>query len=64
MPGGPFFNCYPGPFSNVRCMPSLWMVFQKIQEHFSPVEHQKPDWAMTAELERVASLKKQKENEE
>ena len=19
MPGGPFFNCYPGPFSNVRC---------------------------------------------
>lgn len=19
MPGGPIFNCYPGPFSNVRC---------------------------------------------
>ncbi len=19
MPGGPFFKCYPGPFSNVRC---------------------------------------------
>ena len=23
MPGGPFFNCYPGPFSNVRCTVSL-----------------------------------------
>ena len=20
-PGGPFFNCYPGPFSIVRCIP-------------------------------------------
>lgn len=20
MPGGPIFNCYPGPFSNVRCI--------------------------------------------
>ena len=23
MPGGPFFNCYPGPFSNVRCTGSM-----------------------------------------
>ena len=23
MPGGPFFNCYPGPFSNVRCNMAL-----------------------------------------
>lgn len=53
-----------GTLTLLFLVPSLWMVFQKIQEHFSPVEHQKPDWAMTTELERVASLKKQKENEE
>lgn len=23
MPGGPIFNCYPGPFSNVRCNRTL-----------------------------------------
>ena len=23
MPGGPIFNCYPGPFSNVRCRTNI-----------------------------------------
>ena len=25
MPGGPFFNCYPGPFSNVRCTQEMML---------------------------------------
>lgn len=53
-----------GTLTLLFLVPSLWMVFQKIQERFRPVEHQNPDWAMSAELEMVANLKKQKENEE
>lgn len=27
MPGGPIFNCYPGPFSNVRCILQTFLIF-------------------------------------
>ena len=40
------------------------MVFQKIQERFSPVEPKNPDWALSAELERVANLKNQNKEDE
>ena len=30
MPGGPFFNCYPGPFSNVRCRIPLNRLFSGV----------------------------------
>ena len=30
MPGGPFFNCYPGPFSNVRCNVGIYSLLQRI----------------------------------
>lgn len=53
-----------GTLTLLFLVPSLWMVFQKIQERFHPVEHHNPDPAMTAELERVANLKKQKGHEE
>lgn len=52
-----------GTLTLLFIVPALWMVFQTIQERFRPVEMQTPDWAMSAELERVANLKKQKENE-
>ncbi len=54
-----------GTLTLLFLVPALWMVFQKIQERFRPIELHKPtDWALNAELERVANLKKQKENEE
>lgn len=53
-----------GTLTLLFLVPALWMVFQKIQERFRPIEVKNPDWAMSAELERVANLKKQKENEE
>lgn len=52
-----------GTLTLLFLVPALWMVFQKIQERFHPVEVKNPDWAMSAELERVANLKKQKEDE-
>ncbi len=52
-----------GTLTLLFLVPALWMVFQKIQERFRPVEEQNPDWAMSAELESVANLKKQKEDE-
>ena len=53
-----------GTLTLLFLVPALWMVFQKLQERIRPVEPQNPDWAMTAELERVANLKKQKDDEQ
>ncbi len=53
-----------GTLTLLFLVPSLWMVFQKIQERFRPVETKNPDWAMSAELETVANLKKQKKDEQ
>lgn len=50
-----------GTLTLLFLVPALWMVFQKIQERFRPVEPHNPDWAMTAEIERVANIKKQQE---
>lgn len=52
-----------GTLTLLFLVPAIWMVFQKIQERFRPVEVKNPDWAMSAELEKVAKLKKQKEDE-
>ena len=53
-----------GTLTLLFLVPALWMVFQKIQERFSPVEPKNPDWALSAELERVANLKNQKKEDE
>jgi hypothetical protein len=39
MPGGPFFNCYPGPFSNVRCIigKSLSSLYRGIKAPNDPI---------------------------
>ena len=34
MPGGPIFNCYPGPFSNVRCITDHVALGAHIKERF------------------------------
>ena len=52
-----------GTLTLLFLVPALWMVFQKIQERFHPVEPQNPDWAMQAELERVADLKNKRKDE-
>ena len=52
-----------GTLTLLFLVPSLWMVFQKIQERFRPLKHQKPDPAVAAEIEMVSELKKQKEDE-
>ena len=44
-------------------VPSLFIVFQWIQERFQPVEYEKPDWAISAEIEEVQKMKKLKEEE-
>ena len=53
-----------GTLTLLFLVPALWMVFQKIQERFSPVEPKNPDWALSAELERVANLKNQNKEDE
>lgn len=53
-----------GTLTLLFIVPAIWMVFQKIQEKFRPVEPVKADWALTAEMERVANLKKQKKDED
>lgn len=52
-----------GTLTLLFLVPTLWMVFQKIQERFRPVEPHNPDWAMTAEIERVANIKNDKNDE-
>lgn len=52
-----------GTLTLLFLVPSLWMVFQKIQERFRPLKHQKPDPAVAVEIEMVSELKKQKEDE-
>lgn len=52
-----------GTLTLLFLVPALWIVFQKIQERFHPVEPQNPDWAMQAELERVADLKNKRKDE-
>ncbi|MYM12718.1 efflux RND transporter permease subunit [Muribaculum intestinale] len=53
-----------GTLTLLFLVPALWMVFQKIQERFSPVEPKNPDWALSAELERVSNLKNQNKEDE
>ncbi len=42
-------------------VPALFVIFQWLQEKMVPVEYEKPDWAVEAEIEYVKELKKQKE---
>ncbi|MDH6342729.1 HAE1 family hydrophobic/amphiphilic exporter-1 [Parabacteroides sp. PFB2-12] len=42
-------------------VPSLFIIFQWIQEKFRPVEYEKPDWMVGAEIEEVKELKRLKE---
>lgn len=53
-----------GTLTLLFLVPALWMVFQKIQERFSPVEPKNPDGALSAELERVSNLKNQNKEDE
>ena len=52
-----------GTLTLLFLVPALWMVFQKIQERFRPFESKDPDHALSEEMEMVANLKKQKEDE-
>ena len=44
-------------------VPSLFVVFQWIQERFRPVRHKDPDWAITAEMEEMNQLTNQKKED-
>lgn len=52
-----------GTLTLLFLVPALWIVFQSIQERFRPVERKDPDLALSEEMEMVANLKKQKEDE-
>ncbi|NDW12843.1 efflux RND transporter permease subunit [Bacteroides sp. 214] len=42
-------------------MPALFIIFQWIEEKVRPVEYEKPDWSIEAEIEEVKELKRLKE---
>ena len=46
MPGGPFFNCYPGPFSNVRCsfLTFCNLFFYSLGGEFTVSERRCSEW--------------------
>jgi HAE1 family hydrophobic/amphiphilic exporter-1 len=53
-----------GTLTLLFLVPTLWIVFQSIQERFRPVERKDPNHALSEEMGIVANLKKQKEDEE
>lgn len=53
-----------GTLALLFLVPTLFIVFQTIQEHFKPVQYTNPDWAIRAELEEGEDLDNAAENKE
>ncbi len=53
-----------GTLALLFLVPTLWIIFQTWQEHFTPIEFQNPDWSIDEEIKVVKTIKKQKQEEE
>ena len=59
MPGGPIFNCYPGPFSNVRCTKEVLVLgpgCSKCKETYRVVERVIAENHLDVKLSKIEDI--------